>query len=355
MKLSINSSPFKRAPLTTADMMGWVALACLPGLFIQCYLFSFGPLIQVGLTIFTAMLAEALVMILRRRPVFQALGDQSAMLTGLLLGLSLPAYAPWWVAVLGAAFAIIMVKQLYGGLGHNLFNPAMAAYVFLLISFPLSMTSWTPPVVIIDQIIDFPDSVALIFTGFSVDGFSLHQMSVGIDGITQATPLDTLRSGLAQGLTSSEVVENNSLFQLGHLGWQWINVAYLAGGLMLIQRGIIYWHIPLAFLCTLLVLSIVGYSIAPDQVATPMIHLFNGATMFGAFFILTDPVSASTTPRGRIIYAILIGILVYLIRSLGGYPDAVAFAVLLANMCVPLIDQYSQPKVYGYKKGKGND
>jgi electron transport complex protein RnfD len=355
MKLSVSSSPFKRVSLKTSDMMRWVAVACLPALVTQWYLFGIGSLVQVCLCVLTALLAEAGVLLLRRRPILQTLSDNSAMLTGILLGLAIPPYAPWWIAILGTAFAIILVKQVYGGLGHNLFNPAMAAYVFLLISFPLSMTSWTLPNGLIQHSISAGDGLSLIHSGFNIEGFSLHQLALDVDGMTRATPLDTLRIGHTQGLTSPEVLTSPVFNGFAGVGWLWVNLAFLLGGLFLLWRRIIYWHIPSAFLVTLTGLSMIGYLISPDQTAGPLIHLLSGATMFGAFFILTDPVSASTTPKGRLIYGALVATLVYLIRSFGGYPDAVAFSVLLGNMCVPFIDYLTQPKVYGYQEGNSDD
>lgn len=137
---------------------------------------------------------------------------------------------------------------------------------------------------------------------------------------------------------------------LAGLGWQWINLGYLAGGLFLLWKNAIRWHIPAAMLLSLAFCATLGWLISPESLNTPLIHLFSGATMLGAFFIATDPVTASTTNRGRLLYGALIGLLVWLIRSFGGYPDGVAFAVLLANICVPLIDYYTQPRVYGHRK-----
>ena len=282
---------------------------------------------------------------LRGRPVKPALLDGSAALTAVLIGLSLPPLLPWWMLVLGTAFAIIIAKHLYGGLGQNLFNPAMVAYVLLLVSFPVQMTSWLPPSSIAAYGVDFGDAVSVIFTGFSLDGYSLAQLKQGVDGLTMATPLDTLKTGLTQGLTASEVMTHAVFEGWGGIGWSWVNLCYLLGGLFLLQQKVINWRIPTAVLGALLVSATLGYLATPDATATPMLHLFSGATMLGAFFIATDPVSASTTARGRLIYGVLIGVLVYLIRRFGGYPDAFAFAVLLANLCVPLIDSLTRPKV----------
>ncbi|MFM2483955.1 electron transport complex subunit RsxD [Celerinatantimonas yamalensis] len=349
MKLAILSSPFKRSHQSTRAVMAQVALACIPGVIAQYYYFGIGHLIQIALCIITAWITEGIVVALRKRPVLAILSDNSAFVTAVLLGLSLPGYAPWWVSILGTLFAILLAKHIYGGLGQNIFNPAMAAYVFLLISFPVAMTGWLLPQDLLGNPFTNWDGISLIFTGFTSDGFSLHQMATSADAITQATPLDALRTGLTVGRSAAQVVTSPLFGDFAGIGWGAINGAFLVGGLFLLWRRVIRWHIPLAFIATMLVLSAIGHAYAPERIASPLIELFSGATMFGAFFILTDPVTASTTNKGRLIYASLVGALVFLIRHFGGYPDGVAFGVLIANMCVPLIDHLTQPRVYGYK------
>lgn len=253
--------------------------------------------------------------------------------------------------MLGTLFAIVIAKQLYGGLGQNPFNPAMVGYVVLLISFPVQMTSWLPPLPLQGTSVGFYDSLLTIFTGYTHSGANIHQLQVGYDGISQATPLDTFKTSLRS--QPADQILQQPIFGgvLAGLGWQWVNLGFLVGGLLLLWRKAIHWHIPVSFLLALGGCAAVSWMIAPQSFASPMLHLFSGATMLGAFFIATDPVSASTTPRGRLIFGALIGILVWLIRVYGGYPDGVAFAVLLANITVPLIDHYTQPRVYGHKSG----
>lgn len=349
MSFKIASSPHQHNRRSTAHIMRLVALACVPGIAVQAVLFGYGVLIQLLVAIVTAWLSEALILKLRGKPVVARLKDNSALLTALLLAVAIPPYAPWWIIVIGTAFAIIMVKQLYGGLGNNLFNPAMAAYVLLLVSFPLQMTQWLPPMSL--QSVDLTplDAVCSIFTNYSCSGFSMVQLQANIDGITMATPLDTLRTDLNRGLTLDESLNRPVFYAFAGTGWLWVNMAYLAGGLFLIQQKVISWRIPLAVIGSLFVLSAVATMAAPDTVAGPLFHLFSGGTMLAAFFIATDPVSASTTNKGRLVYGALIGLLVFLIRNFGGYPDAYAFAVLLANMAVPLIDYYTRPRTYGHR------
>ena len=350
MSFKIASSPHQHSQRSTSQLMRLVVLACIPGIAVQAVLFGYGVLIQLLLAVITAWLSEALVLMLRRKAVFIRLKDNSAMLTAVLLAVAIPPYAPWWIIVIGTAFAIIMVKQLYGGLGNNLFNPAMAAYVLLLVSFPLQMTQWLPPLSLQSVTLSPLDAVCSIITQFSCSGFSLAQLQANVDGVTMATPLDTLRTGLSRGLTLDENLQNPVFFAFAGAGWLWLNLAYLAGGLVLIQQKAIGWRIPVAVLASLFVLSAIASLAAPDSMAGPLFHLFSGGTMLAAFFIATDPVSASTTNRGRLVYGALIGLLVFLIRSFGGYPDAYAFAVLLANMAVPLIDYYTRPRTYGHRQ-----
>ncbi|QKJ52227.1 electron transport complex subunit RsxD [Providencia rettgeri] len=347
-RLKIASAPFTHNKQSTSLVMLWVLLAAIPGIAVQIYFFGVGTLFQILLAMLTAVLTEAVSIRLREKPIVPVLKDNSAIVTALLLGVSLPPLAPWWLIVLGTFFAITIAKQCYGGLGQNPFNPAMVGYVVLLISFPVHMTNWLPPHELQNLSISPLDSLSVIFNGHTLTGISLEQLRTGVDGMSQATPLDSFKTGL---LTHSvtEVLQQPILQgSLAGIGWQWVNVAYLIGGLIMINRRIISWHIPLSFLGTLAILSVVSYLIDDSRFAPPLVQLLSGATMLGAFFIATDPVTASTTPKGRIIFGVIIGFLVWVIRVFGGYPDAVAFAVLLANITVPLIDYYTQPRAYGH-------
>ena len=313
MVFRIASSPYTHNQRQTSRIMLLVLLAAVPGIAAQLWFFGWGTLVQILLASVSALLAEALVLKLRKQSVAATLKDNSALLTGLLLAVSIPPLAPWWMVVLGTVFAVIIAKQLYGGLGQNPFNPAMIGYVVLLISFPVQMTSWLPP---------------------------------------QATPLDTFKTSVRAGHSVEEIMQYPIYSGiLAGAGWQWVNLAWLAGGVWLLWQKAIRWHIPLSFLATLALCATLGWLFSPDTLAAPQIHLLSGATMLGAFFILTDPVTASTTNRGRLIFGALAGLLVWLIRSFGGYPDGMAFAVLLANITVPLIDYYTRPRVYGHRKG----
>ena len=352
MVFRIASSPYTHNQRQTSRIMLLVLLAAIPGIATQLWFFGWGTLVQIILAVISALSAEALVLKLRNQPIAAILKDNSALLTGLLLAVSIPPLAPWWMVVLGTVFAVIIAKQLYGGLGQNPFNPAMIGYVVLLISFPVQMTNWLPPYEIAATVPGMADALQVIFTGHTTSGGDMSTLRMGIDGISQATPLDTLKTSLHSGRSVEQIMQY-PIFSgmLAGAGWQWVNLAWLAGGVWLLTIKVIRWHIPVSFLVSLALCATLGWLFAPESLASPQIHMLSGATMLGAFFILTDPVTASTTNRGRLIFGALAGVLVWLIRSFGGYPDGVAFAVLLANITVPLNDYYTRPRVYGHRKG----
>ncbi len=333
-----HSSPHVQANTDVAKVMLQVLLALLPGLLVIFWFFGWGIWIHLGLACMTAIACEALVLKLRGKDVMLYLKDYSAVVTAVLLVIAIPTVAPWWITVFGVSFAIIIAKQLYGGLGYNPFNPAMVGYVALLISFPLQMTIWLSPF----TEFGFVESVNIIFWGFDAH--------LSVDALTTATPLDELKTRLALAETVSEIKMSGIFGAIAGIGWEWVNLAFLGGGLYLIYQKVISWHIPVAVLSGLFITALLFYLIAPDYYLSPILHLFSGGTMLAAFFIATDPVSSSTTPKGRLIYGVSIGVLIYMIRTWGGYPDGVAFSVLLVNMAVPTIDYYTRPQVFGYQK-----
>ena len=349
MAFWIASSPHNHTQNETSALMRLVIYATIPGVFAQWYYFGWGNLIHISLAVITALFAEFSVLSLRSKKIGPELFDGSAILTAVLLGISLPALAPWWISIFGVLFAIVIVKQLYGGLGHNPFNPAMAAYVMLLISFPVQMTLWQPPLSLMSLDLNFENTLSAIFTGFTIEGFSTEQLRIHVDGFTMATPLDTLKTNLTLGLTISESLKSPIFGQYFAFGWEWVNLGFLFGGLILIAKKAIDWVTPASFLISLFICSLIAFLISPDRNASTMFHWLSGATMLGAFFILTDPVSGATSTKGRIVFAAMAGLLVYLIRKFGGYPEAIAFAVLLCNMSAPLIDQYTRPRTYGHQ------
>lgn len=337
------SSPYIAEKSSVSIIMLKVLAALVPG--IAVYVWFFGPAILVTLTLasVTALALETIAVRLRGWPAKPFLMDGSALVTAWLLALSLPPIAPWWLIVVGTFFAIVVAKHLYGGLGNNLFNPAMVGYAVLIISFPVQMTQWSSPLSLAGAHLSFLDSAQYIFGGGLPDGLKL-------DAISSATPLDTLRTQLQLEHTVREITHLPIFGNVGGTGGEAVVLMFLLGGLYLWLARIITWHIPVAFIAGLWITGGLFHVADPDRYISPWFHLATGGTMLGAFFIATDPVSGATTPRGKLVFGAGIGILTYIIRALGGYPDGVAFAVLLMNIMVPLIDTYTQPKVYGHKQ-----
>lgn len=335
-------TPLISKPDSVAQIMLRVLLALIPG--IALYVWYFGPAILVSITLasLTALVTEALMLKLRNRPIAPFLKDNSALLTGWLLALSIPSLAPWWLIVVGTAFAIAIAKHLYGGLGNNLFNPAMVGYAVLIISFPSQMTHWVAPQGLVLSELGFTQQLQYIFLG-------VLPHSVTLDALTMATPLDNLKTHLHLGQSVPQILDMTIYGQIAGHGSEMVAWGFLFGGLYLLAKRIISWHIPVAFLATLFVIAGIFHLLDPGQYVAPLFHWYSGAAMLGAFFILTDPVSSPTTNKGRLIYAAGAAFLTYMIRVFGGFPDGVAFATLLMNICVPLIVLYTQPKVFGKK------
>ncbi|MCW8957277.1 MAG: electron transport complex subunit RsxD [Gammaproteobacteria bacterium] len=360
MRFKTASSPHAIPANSVAIVMRKVLLAMVPGSLAVIYFFGWGVLINMLLASLVALASEALMLTIRKRPMRPYLTDGSAILTACLLALALPQLAPWWLTVIATAFAIIVAKHLYGGLGFNPFNPAMVGYVVAIISFPKEMTQWVPPLIEGYQQLDFSQTLQLIFTGNLPIGASW-------DSISMATPLDTLKTQLGLELSINDIRQHASygpmFSSISGIGWDWINGLFLAGGLWLIYARVIDWRIPVGVLAALFVLSNIFALYDYSSFAPPTFQLFSGGIMLGAFFIATDPVTASTTPRGRWIFGLGIGALVFIIRTWGGYPDGIAFAVLLMNMTAPLLDYYTMPRAFGHnwyelprhKHGKEHD
>jgi H+/Na+-translocating ferredoxin:NAD+ oxidoreductase subunit D len=343
--MTMLSSPFISKPDSVSRIMLMVLAALVPGIIL--YVWYYGPAILVSLALasFAALATEAAMLKLRDRPLSPFLSDNSALLTAWLLALSIPPLAPWWLVVVGTAFAISVAKQLYGGLGNNPFNPAMVGYAVLIISFPSYMTHWLTPHGL-DQIeLSFSDQLAYIFGGHLPSG-------VALDAITMSTPLDTLKTQLHLNRPVADILGMPIYGHLAGKGSEMVALGFFIGGAYLLFKRIITWHIPVAFLGTLFLMAGIFHLANPAHHAAPLFHLTAGASILGAFFILTDPVTGPTTAKGKLIFAAGAGILTYLIRVFGGFPDGMAFATLLMNICVPLIDAYTQPKVFG-KKGEG--
>ncbi len=348
MQFQTISSPHTDRPNSVDRVMLQVILAMIPGIIALTWYFGWGTLINIVIAGLGALAAEALVLRMRGQPVKSTLMDLSALLTAMLFAVAIPPTLPWWLTLLGIFFAIVVVKQLYGGIGYNPFNPAMAGYVFLLISYPLEMTTWLPPGMLAEHPLSFMDSLRLIFGAGLPEG-------VPIDAITAATPLDEMRTKLDLNQMIEEIRESPSWGDFGGLGWEWVGNWFFLGGIFLLWRRVISWHIPVAMLGSMIFIAAIFYMLDPASHPFPAFHVFSGGAMLGAFFIATDPVTACTTKKGQLIYGASIGVLVFIIRTWGGYPDAVAFAVLLMNMAAPTIDYYTQPRVFGERRAQGDE
>ncbi len=325
--------------------MQQVLLALVPAAL--AHVWYFGPGIMFNFVVATifCVAGEAFMVQARGRPVETALADYSAIVTAALLAFALPSLTPWWVTAAGALFGIVVAKHLYGGLGFNVFNPAMAGYVVILLAFPLQMNLWLAPRM---GDIDYQSLSILQTLGYTLTGTLPDTTS--FDAISRATPLDAMKSGLREMRTYTEMRANPLMGDFGGRGWEWIGNFLAIGGFWLLIRKIIRWHIPVGVGAGLLVPAGIMYLVDPSTNPSPGFHLFSGATILCAFFIATDPVSAATSPRGRVMYGLGIGLLIYVIRRWGAYADGVAFAVLLMNMATPVIDTLTVPRITGHPR-----
>lgn len=341
MKLRTAGPPHIPPTTTVAGVMRQVLYALVPGILAHIWFFGSGILFQIVLATGFALGFEALMLQLRGKPLKIYLGDYSAVVTAVLFALCVPPLAPWWVAFTGMLFAIVIAKHLYGGLGYNLFNPAMVGFAVVLIAFPQAMTDYLAPRQLAEAVPGVFETAYAIFTG------SLPQ-ALTWDAVTEATPLDLLRTGVAENRLIDEIRQAPVFGDFGGLGWEWIANLYALGGIYLIHRRIISWHVPVATLATVIIVSIPMWMFGPDINPSPLQHIFSGALVLAAFFIATDPVTGCSTMRGRLIFGAGVAVLTLAIRRFGGYPDGVAFAVLLMNMTAPLIDRFTRPRTYGH-------
>lgn len=339
----LKGAPHVPSPTGVQGIMFQVLLALVPGVIAHIWFFGWGIAVQISIAIIFALAFEAAMLHLRGKDVRLYLTDLSAIVTAVLFCVCVPQLMPWWVTATGMFFAIVVAKHLYGGLGYNLFNPAMVGWMVVLIAFPRDLTAWLPAVELAEYHFGPFESARIIFTGRLPGELSW-------DDISQATPLDTLKVKTALAMTIAEIHEDPIFGRFGGLGWEWIANWYALGGLFLLYRRIISWHIPVAFLGAVMLADLPVYLMDPDGYLSPLQQVFTGSVILGAFFVATDPVTASSTPRGRLLYAAGIGLITLVIRRWGAYPDGVGFAVLLMNMAVPLIDYYTRPTIYGHSR-----
>ena len=323
-----------------------VIIALLPAVGFGIVIFGWPALYLTVTTVGSGLIFEALCLNLKGDKALPYLYDGSALVTALLVAMTLPPWAPWWIGVLGSAIAIILGKQVYGGLGQNLFNPAMLARVALLVSFPIEMTSWV--------------KVNPLFTGPGMaESFAVtFSQTYSLDGLTGATTLGAVKTGFSQNQTLPRLLTDYSGLK-AFIGWErgslgeTSSLLLLLGGLWLLREGVIQWFIPVSVLVAVTVLSSLFFAIDSQHYLGPWVHLNSGALMLVAFFIATDYVTSPNTPLGQIIFGAGCGALIFIIRTWGGYPEGTGFAILLMNSLTPVIDHYIKPRIYGrYRDGK---
>jgi len=334
-EMSVTSSPYIHGARPVNRMMREVVVALIPAIVVSVWLIGFGVVVQLMIGIGAALVFEAAALRLRGLDWRTALDDGSIVVLACLLALALPPYAPWWTCVVGIAFAVLLGKHAFGGLGHNVFNPAMAGYVFVLLSFPLVLSRW-PDLL---RFADYPgplDSIRFVFL-----------QPDSLDAVSGATALDHIKTEAALMRMTSEMQTDRVFGLFAARGWEWVNAAYLVGGLWLLWRRVITWRLPCAYLAGLAVAASMAWVADPELHRGALFHLFAGGAMLAAFFIVTDPVTSATTPRGMLIFGAGAGVLTFVMREVGTYPDGVAFAVVTMNALAPLIDRLTQPRLYG--------
>ena len=342
MTFPVAGAPHVAPATRVSAIMLQVLLALIPGVLAHIWFFGWGVIVQIAVACAFGYAYEALALRIRGRALRPFMTDGTVAVTAALYALCLPPLMPWWTAAVGLFFAIVVAKHAYGGIGNNVFNPAMVGYAIVLISFPVHASHWLMPSGVGSIQPGLMDAMIAIFTGSPPSGWTW-------DAVSQATPLDAINAQLAAGNMLSEIRQSPVFGDFGGRGWEWIANAYAVGGLWLLYRRIISWHVPVAMLATVFIVTLPFFMVNPDLHPLPLQHVFSGGLILGAFFIATDPVSCAATPRGRLIFGIGAALLILGIRRWGSHADGVAFAVLIMNLCVPLIDRYTQPRVYGHR------
>ena len=326
--LIVSGSPHVRGEMSVKSIMWGVVIALLPAWVVSLWYFGLGALFVSVVAVASCVFIEYLVQkfLLKTEP---SVSDGSAVVTGLLLAMNVPSSLPWWQVVVGSIVAIGVAKMAFGGLGKNVFNPALVARVFLLISFPVTMTSWPNPI----------ESRMALFN---------------YDGLTGATALGDLKTRLSMGETISQIklptYENLFFGEIGGSLGEVSAIALIIGGIYLLYRRIITWHIPASYILTTFLFAGILWMINPEQYIDPVFHILAGGLLLGAIYMATDMVSSPMTPAGMIVFGIGCGVFTMLIRVFGAYPEGVSFAILVMNALVPLINKAFKPKRFGEVK-----
>lgn len=336
-------APYVGPKADVAALMLQVLAALVPAALAHIWFFGPGFLFNLLVAAIFAAAGEIVMLRLRSRQPETGLSDFSALVTAALLAFALPSLTPWWVTASGALFAIVIAKHLYGGLGFNIFNPAMAGYVMILVAFPVHLNLWVAPRM---GDIDYQTLTMLQTLQFTLTG--LLPDSISFDAISRATPLDAMKAGLNNMQTVTEIKALPIMGSIGGRGWEWVGIFLAVGGIWLLIKRIIRWQIPAGVGIGLLLPATIIYILDPGANPGPGFHLFGGGAILCAFFIATDPVSAASSPKGRFVFGLGVGLLIYAIRRWGSYSDGVAFAILIMNMSVPAIDYLTRPHIVGH-------
>lgn len=319
----ITTSPHIHSPDSITRVMYSVVLALIPAVLVSIFFFGQAAILIYLIVIVTCLITEAVSQKIMGRPI--TISDGSILITAILLAMNLPPSSPWWLVVLGSLIAVVLGKQIYGGLGYNPFNPVLVARVLLLISFPVQMTTWIKP--------------APLFSG--------------ADLVTVATPLGATKTELMLKGTIDITQYNYLDFTTGFMGGSLGEMSVLAlilGAAFLFYRRYITWQIPFSFIGTVFVITGIFWFIDPTRYANPFFHVLAGGLILGAFFMATDMVTSPVYPKGMVIFGIGCGLITVVIRLFGGYPEGVAFSILLMNAATPIIDRYTKPEKFGYIK-----
>lgn len=325
-RLLVSPAPHIHAAVSTKSLMRDVVIALLPAVIVSVVFYGLGEIVVLGTSVVSCILVEYLITkFLLKKP--STVCDYSAVVTGILLALNLPYTTPWWVVFIGALFAVGVVKMTFGGLGQNIFNPAIAGRVFLLVSFPAYMTNWQIP--------------GGLF---------------GVDAVSGATPLGLINEGIMNGQTVPEIMSANGLSysqmlfaNIGGSVGEISALALLAGFVYLLVRKVIRPHITLSIWATVALVSLVFWLAAPDRFTDPLFNLLSGGMILGSCFMATDYVTSPMSVKGGIVYGIGIGFITLMIRYFGSYPEGMSFAILIMNSTVPLINMWFHQKKYGRK------
>jgi Na+-translocating ferredoxin:NAD+ oxidoreductase subunit D len=321
----VSPSPHVHSGESTPRLMYNVVLALVPALAVTLFFFGIGALIVTAIAVVSCLAFEFLIQkyLLKIKPT---ISDGSALVTGLILAFNLPSNLPWWIVVIGAIVAIGIGKMSFGGLGNNPFNPALLARVFLMISFPVQMTSWPLPIA--------------------------SRMAY-VDAVTGATPLAIVKEGLSAGTPMSQIatqIPSHMQLFMGAMGGSLGEIAAFAlliGFAWMLITRVVTWHIPVSIFATIAVFTGILWMINPEANADPIFHLLTGGVMLGAIFMATDYVTSPMHPKGMWVFGVGIGVITVVIRVWGAYPEGISFAILIMNAFVPLINRYMKPARFG--------